>query len=346
MASDMIVRVQQDAFRALDRPDPRLTQPLVVHSRLGEPAQDTVILVHGWGGGRYSTWHRMAALLFSDLPTCDIGLYDYPSGPRRLPGTGPDLERQAANLADSVRDSGYRGVALVCHSLGGLVASRAIVNLIHSQAADRSGRPATDRLAALFLCGSPMAGTRRVPRALRWTTPDFRWLSPHSRAVTEIAKAFADRVVPTPPAKPGQLVLPVYALIGGKDRVVDEFSSRGAIPSDRCLNTVGGHRDLIRPETRDDQGYRWLLNHVRRELGEHAERWQRAETAGTPHPGAGPAGTTPARTRYSFSADTVRGKAEVTGAERIRDNVEADIRFVTIEDEAKVTGAGDVGGKG
>jgi pimeloyl-ACP methyl ester carboxylesterase len=342
MTSDMIVRVQQDEFSALDRRDPRRNQPLIVHSRPGEPAQDMVILVHGWGGGRYTTWRQMAALLFSDLPTFDIGLYDYPSGPRRVPGTGPDLGRQAANLADSVRDCGYRGVALVCHSLGGLVAGRAIVNLIHSQAADRSGRLATDRLAGLFLCGSPMAGTRLVPGALRWMTPDFRWLSPHSRAVTEIAKAFADRVVSAPPAKPGQLMLPVYAMIGGKDRVVDEFSARGAIPSDHCLNAAGGHLGLIRPETRDDQGYRWLLSHVRGELVEHAERGQQAESAGVRRPG-GPAGTTPAGTRFSFSADTVEKDADVVGADRIRDNVQADIKFRIIK--GKVKGAGDVGGK-
>jgi pimeloyl-ACP methyl ester carboxylesterase len=341
LASDMIVRVEQDAFRALDRGDPRRNQPLIIHGRPGDPAQDMVILVHGWGGGRYTTWDRMAEFLFSDL-TCDIGLYDYPSGPRRLPGTGSDLERQAASLADSVRDCGYRGVALVCHSLGGLVAARAIVNLIHSQAADRSGRLATERLVGLFLCGSPMAGTRRVPGALSWMTPDFRWLSPHSRAVTEIAKAFADRVVSAPPPKAGQLVLPVYAMIGGKDRVVDEFSARGAIPSDYCLNVIGGHRDLVRPKSRDDRGYRWLLSQVRGELAEHAERVHQAESA-SGHQPVEPAGATPAGTRFSFSADMVDKEADVVAADSIGDNVQADIRFGIIK--GKVKGAGDVGGK-
>jgi pimeloyl-ACP methyl ester carboxylesterase len=342
MASDMIVRMRQDSFLALDRQDPRRSQALVIHGHPGEPAQDMVILVHGWGGGRYTTWDRMAAFLFNDLDACDIGLYDYPSGPRRIPGTGPDLERQAANLADSIRDCGYRSVALVCHSLGGLVAGQAIVDLIHSQAADRSGRPATDRLAGLFLCGSPMAGTKRVPGMLRRMSPEFRWLTPHSAAVTQITKAFADRVVPAAPAKPGQLVLPVFALIGGKDRVVDEFSARGAIPSDHCLNTISGHRDLIRPQTRDDQGYLWLLSHVRSELGAHAERGQRAESAEARQPGA-PVDVTPGTTRYSLSADTVRGDAKVTGAKHIGADVAADIRFGTIEGNATVIGAEDVG---
>jgi pimeloyl-ACP methyl ester carboxylesterase len=342
MASDMIVRIEQDAFSALDRTDPRCNQPLIIHGHPAEPAQDMVILVHGWGGGRYTTWDRMAEFLFSDLPACDVGLYDYPSGTRRARRTGLDLERQAANLADSVRDCGYRSVVLVCHSLGGLVAGRAIVNLIYSQAADGSGHPATDRLAGLFLCGSPMAGTKLVPGMLRWMTPDLRWLAPHSGTVTEMAKAFADRVLPAPPAKPGQLVLPVYALIGGRDRVVDEFSARGAIPSDHCLNTVGGHLDLVHPKTREDQGYLWLLSHVRRELAGHAERIQQAEPA-VAHPGE-PADTAPAGTQFSFSADMVDKDADVIAADKIRDNVKADIRFGTIR--GKVKGAGDVGGKG
>jgi pimeloyl-ACP methyl ester carboxylesterase len=346
VASDMIVRIPQAEFSPLSQSDPRQRQPLIVHGHPGDAADQLVILVHGWGGGRYATWRRMASLLFSDLPAGDLGLYDYPSGRRRPPGTGPDLDRQAANLADSIRDCGYRSVALVCHSLGGLVARRAIADNIHSQAADSGGTPAVDRLAALFLCGTPMAGTRLVPGALRWTTPDLRWLAAHSREVTQTAKAFADRVVADPPAAPGQIVLPVYTLIGGRDRVVDEFSSAGSIPSARRLNTVEGHRSLIQPQTRDDQAYLWLLSHLRGAFAAHAERREQAAAAGTP-PTAHTSSAAPApRTQYELDVTTVSDGAHLTGAEHVGPDTSARIRIETIKGEGtKVIGVGEVGPK-
>jgi pimeloyl-ACP methyl ester carboxylesterase len=343
----MVVRIPQAQFSALGQSDPRQKQPLIVHGHEGDAADQLVILVHGWGGGRYTTWRRMASLLFSDLPACDLGLYDYPSGRRRFPGTGPDLDRQAANLADSIRDCGYRSVVLVCHSLGGLVARRAIADNIHSQAADSGGALAVDRLAALFLCGTPMAGTRLVPGALRWTTPDLRWLAAHSQEVTRTAKAFADRVVPDPPAAPGQIVLPVYTLIGGKDRVVDEFSSAGSIPSARRLNTVEGHRSLIQPQTRDDQAYLWLLSHLRGAFAAHAER---REQAGAPSAASAPSAAPASRSRYDFDATTVRDGAHLTVAEHVGQDAEAHIRIETIEGSGtevigvKELGVKDVGG--
>jgi pimeloyl-ACP methyl ester carboxylesterase len=348
----MIVRIPQAEFTALSQSDPRQRQPLIVHGHPGDGADQLVILVHGWGGGRYGTWRRMASLLFSDLPTSDLGMYDYPSGRRRFPGTGPDLDRQAANLADSIRDCGYRSVALVCHSLGGLVARRAVADLIHSQAADGGGTPAVERLAGLFLCGTPMAGTRLVPGALRWSTPDLRWLSAHSREVTQTAKVFADRVVPAPPAAPGQVVLPVYAMVGGKDRVVDEFSSGGSLPSGRRLNVVGGHRDLIQPRTRDDQAYLWLLANLRDVFAVHAERRKQAAAGGTRPQARAPSAAPAPRTQYELDVTTVSDGAHLTGAEHVGPDTSARIRIETIKGKGtkvigvgKATGANEAGSK-
>ncbi|MFF5173837.1 esterase/lipase family protein [Micromonospora sp. NPDC000089] len=265
----MINRVEQDSFAPLPRTDQRTRHPLVVHGRPGAAPPTLVLLVHGWGGSRYGTW-GLAGYLFADLPLADLGLYDYASGVRRLVdrrrGTSIDLEAQ--HLADLIRDLPYRQVVLVAHSMGGLLCGEAVTKLINSETKSQDGRPAYEKLAGLFYCGTPQAGTK-VPRWLSWLTPDFKVLHVHSSTARRIATTFADRVT-TDPGDDGRVMLPVYALVGGADGVVDPLSATLAVPSDRSKHVQRTHRELVQPTDPSDVGYRWLLDRISYVIMRHA----------------------------------------------------------------------------
>jgi len=258
----MVTRIEQDAFQPLSPRHESASHPFVIHGRPGPQPSSLAVLVHGWGGDRYRTWGNLPALLFADLVSCDIGLYSYASGARRFArrSVSISLDLQAEHLAHAVRDLAYRTVVLVGHSMGGLLSSLAVVKLVDSQTRSAAG-PAYAKLAGLFLCATPQAGTSKVPRWLGWMTKDFRFLHLHSNVAQAIARRFSDRIT-ADGLDPSKVRLPVFALVAAADRVVDPFSASLALPSDRIKIVLKGHRGLVKPDTMTDEGYEWLRDRM------------------------------------------------------------------------------------
>jgi pimeloyl-ACP methyl ester carboxylesterase len=118
----------QGYFFGLEEPDPDKTQVIFVHGAGGAPVEFTS-LVEGLDRKRYQPW-----------------FFFYPSG---LP-----LEQSAAVLSSvlelAVQDLGLRRVAIVAHSMGGLVAYAAVATLC------RDGLP--DWLALFVSIATPYGG--------------------------------------------------------------------------------------------------------------------------------------------------------------------------------------------
>jgi hypothetical protein len=257
----MVVRIEQNSFVSPSEREVS-SHPLVIHGRPGPRPDSVVVLVHGWNGDRYLTWGHLPALLFTGMASCDIGLYGFASGAKRLSRRklSVTMDLQAEHLAHTLRDLPYRKIAVVGHSMGGMLSGWAIVNLVDSQTRWGDG-PACTKLAGLFLCATPQAGTTRVPSWVAWLTEDFRLLRIHSTVARDVSRRFSDRIT-AQAGESDKVYLPVFALVGAADRVVDAFSAGLALPSDRIKVVMKNHRSLVKPDTADDEGFVWLRDRL------------------------------------------------------------------------------------
>ena len=164
-----------------------------------------------------------------------------------------------------IRDVGYQRVALVGHSMGGLLCQSAIKSLIDSRTRDLDGTIAARKVAGLFLMATPQAGSLRVPRVFSFLTKDSRVLAAHSAFVSGIQERFSDmvQISSSGSVSTDKFYIPTFALIATHDIWVDKLSSRLALPRDHTKTVSGTHTSLIKPHFRDDDGYRWFLPRLR-----------------------------------------------------------------------------------
>ena len=117
-----------------------------------------VVFLHGFSGDRDDTWDRLPGLLGTVVADWDIYTLGYATTFRPdllgVWSADPDLPILATMLKTQARIEPlrrYRSIALVAHSMGGLIVQRALVD--DSELAQR-----TDKVV---LFGTPSAGLRK-----------------------------------------------------------------------------------------------------------------------------------------------------------------------------------------
>ena len=137
-------------------------EPLLVHHRPTGTSASLIVFVHGLGGTRYgpkATWGKFPEFIFEDFPDLDVGVYAYHTLHKRLQfWRSISLEDEAEVFAAIIRDSDYKTVILVGHSMGGLLCMSAISYLVNS---NQIGSP--PRIGGLILMATPQIGSLRVP---------------------------------------------------------------------------------------------------------------------------------------------------------------------------------------
>ncbi len=246
----------------------RSADPLVVHGLSQDPSVQLVLFVHGLNGHRYKTWGSFPGLLSAAM-ACDVGLYGYASGLKRVRRLSAAFDKQAEELAHQLRDSPYERVVLIGHSMGGLLCMAAVRNLI-----DGLARDTVDRIAALFLVGTPQAGSRRVPFFSRYLSPDLKVLHAHSATLTDIQRRFTDHVVPTALKQTygSQSVIPTYAVMGTADKWVDDLSAGLGIPSSQTKRVSGSHTDIAKPSETQKLAFEFTRDRAMEACAFHLER--------------------------------------------------------------------------
>lgn len=208
-----------------------------------------VIFVHGFSGSAEQTWKNFIDLLLSDRSTksWDVYSFGYPSNLRvdfpNLWSADPSLSTLALKLSTTLelpRFEKYKCIALVSHSMGGLIVQRVICD----QPSLRK------RISHIFLYGVPSAGLSKSAFVAKFKR-QFRDMSNTSSFVTDL-RADWERLHKEPQS------FKIRSVAGDMDEFVPVSSSLR--PFAKCDQRVvsGNHLTLIQPANRSEESYQIL----------------------------------------------------------------------------------------
>ena len=208
-----------------------------------------VVFLHGFSGDRDDTWDRLPGLLGTVVPDWDIYTLGYATTFRPdllgVWSADPDLPILATMLKTQARIAPlrlYRSIALVAHSMGGLVVQRALVD-------DPELARRTDKVV---LFGTPSAGLRKASWAFFWKR-QLRNMAKGSEFITELRRDWDARFEP----EPG---FDLVVVAGERDQFVPSESSLAPFPRHVHHVVPGDHLSMVRAADSDSSSVRLLMS--------------------------------------------------------------------------------------
>lgn len=228
LAAEILDRV---GLVTLNRP------PVLVRCRCRPDVKTAVVFVHGFGGHPGETWGQFPDFIAADprLAGWDIVSIGYMTALRLdLPGlwaSDPDLTKLSLYLRTALTTeplTQYRCIALVAHSMGGLIAQAA---LLDAEIARRTGH--------VFLFGVPSAGLDKalLGRALKRQVRD---MLPQSDFITKLRGAW-------PVVYDDGRRFTLKAVAGDVDEFVPASSSHEPFPESVRAVVPGDHLSMVKP---------------------------------------------------------------------------------------------------
>ena len=208
-----------------------------------------VVFLHGFSGDRDDTWDRVPSLLGTVVADWDIYTLGYATTFRPdflgVWSADPDLPILATMLTtqasiDPLRR--YRSLAVVAHSMGGLVVQRALVD--DPELASRTEK--------VVLFGTPSAGLRKASWLFFWKR-QLRNMANASEFITALRQDWAARFEP----EPG---FDLRVVAGEKDQFVPPKSSLGPFPRQFHSVVPGNHLSMVRAADTDSPSVKLLMS--------------------------------------------------------------------------------------
>jgi pimeloyl-ACP methyl ester carboxylesterase len=207
-------------------------------------AKSAILFLHGFTGNPDGTFDRFPYLLGTDVSLNGWDILSLGYHTSFLPGTrgvwsaDPDLPTLAQLFSTELGIpplSNYQQLAVIAHSMGGLIAQRALLD----------DPPDLTRLVRyLFLFGTPSAGLKKASFIRKLLGPlagdQVQNMASDSQFVTTLRAGWSTRFANDPPFQ-------FYAIAGDKDNFVTANSSLG--PFDRKYQRVvsGDHLSMVKP---------------------------------------------------------------------------------------------------
>ncbi|KTW17283.1 hypothetical protein NS258_02475 [Sphingomonas sanguinis] len=219
-----------------------------------------VLFVHGFQGGVGTTWSCFIEKLLSDADLADWDVFSI-GFPSRLsldlpvwegdPGIVLCARSMATKLRSSVL-SGYASIAVVAHSMGGLVAQRAVLD---TDLLDR-------RLSHLMLFGTPSAGLVKAG-LLRLLKLQLNDMAKDGAFVTRLRADWDERFT-SPPS------FAFRTVAGESDAFVPPWSSLDPFAPAHHEAVPGNHVEIVRPRSRSDPSYDLFKRVLRNNAAPHS----------------------------------------------------------------------------
>ena len=226
---------------------PRSQQETLNAIRSRSDCDRAVVFLHGFSGDRDDTWDRLPGLLGTVVADWDIYTLGYATTLRPdwlgFWSADPDLPILATWLTteasiDPLRR--YRSLALVAHSMGGLIVQRALVD----------SPDLADRMAKVVLFGTPSAGLRKASWTVFWKR-QLRNMADGSEFITTLRRDWADRFGP-------KSAFDFKVVAGSEDQFVPPKSSLDPFPRKFHCVVPGNHLSMVRVADTDAQSVRLL----------------------------------------------------------------------------------------
>ena len=210
-------------------------------------SERALVFLHGFSGNRDDTWDRLPSLLGTVVGEWDIYTLGYATTFRPdflgVWSADPGLPILATSLKTEARIEPlrrYRSLALVAHSMGGLVVQRALVD--DAELADRTEK--------VVLFGTPSAGLRKASWVAFWKR-QLKNMAIGSEFITTLRQDWTSRFEP----EPG---FDLMVVAGEQDQVVPPESSLGPFPSEFWKVVPGNHASMVRAAGPDSTSVRLL----------------------------------------------------------------------------------------
>jgi len=232
-----------------------MTQPADIRPDAPEPKQylkrvhdgggrAAVVFIHGFSGDARKTWENFPDFLSkkSELKGWDVYTMGYetalyPDILRGIWSANAGLETLAGLLRTTLtlgRLSTYEAVAIIAHSMGGLVAQRALLDT-----------DVRKRVSHLFLFGTPSGGLIKAGLVRRFKT-QFRDMAPNSDFLKNLRKRWAAEFA-------GGTPFQLFVMAGESDQFVPEDRAFVDDFPESVRNRVPrNHVQMVKPKRADD----------------------------------------------------------------------------------------------
>ena len=211
--------------------------------------QRAIVLLHGFSGDRDDTWDRLPGLLGTSIADWDIYTLGYAT--TFLPdllgvwSADPDIPILATMLTtqasiDPLRR--YKSLAVVAHSMGGLVVQRALVD--DPKFADRTNK--------VILFGTPSTGLRKASWVAPWKR-QLRNMAAGSEFITTLRHDWVSRF------EQG-LGFELMVVAGEQDQFVPPKSNLAPFPRECWYVVPGNHLSMVRAADTNSPSVRLLVS--------------------------------------------------------------------------------------
>lgn len=231
-----------DAFSGKD--DSKLLE-----TRKDSANQAVIIFVHGFGGNAEDTWGDFPVFLKDDNQLKSWDIYKLGYNTKLVPdrnglwASNPNISVLARNLRTQLnhnfRDN-YSQIAIVAHSMGGLITQRAILDMIKN----------VDDMAIIHsvtLYGTPSNGLVKAQIGKKLNN-QVRDMASDSEFILSLRKDWDELVGNQPSFK-------FLTCAGDLDQFVPDSSSLSPFPSNFQRGVNGNHIDIVKPKNNRNISY-------------------------------------------------------------------------------------------
>ena len=197
-----------------------------------------IVLIHGFSGESHSTFGMMPAFLAGTpkLYDWDIHCFGYPTALRPdvtgVWAADPDLKTLSDYLVAALQDltfKRYSKLALVAHSMGGLIVERALLD-----------GSFLARISHIIIFGAPSNGLAKAGLG-RLFKRQVRDMHPQSQFITRLREDWVSRIGAHPPFL-------FRAVAGIRDEFVPRASSVDIFPAEQRAFIGGNHLEIVKPQ--------------------------------------------------------------------------------------------------